>query len=164
MNWEAIGAIGEIMGALAVVATLGYLAVQIRQNTEREQLGQEFVSNQYFNELRMLIAGDEALADIEARGIRNVSSLSELERRRFDELMVSWIWAMQKFYNQDKASMVVTQFQGAIDTVVQRRFCGIGFVDWWHESRDEFVDEAFREDMDHVVERLAGLVAPQGGE
>jgi hypothetical protein len=30
MNWEAIGAIGEILGALAVVLTLGYLAVQIR--------------------------------------------------------------------------------------------------------------------------------------
>jgi hypothetical protein len=33
MNWEALGAIGEIVGAVAVVLTLGYLAVQIRQNT-----------------------------------------------------------------------------------------------------------------------------------
>ena len=31
MNWEAIGAIGEIVGALAVVTTLLYLSVQIRQ-------------------------------------------------------------------------------------------------------------------------------------
>ena len=30
MNWEALGAIGEIVGAVAVVVTLGYLAVQIR--------------------------------------------------------------------------------------------------------------------------------------
>ena len=108
MNWEAIGAIGEIVGAFAVVATLGYLAVQIRQNTERERLTQEFASNQYFNELRMLVAGDEALADIEARGVDDLSSLTRVERRRFDELMVSWIWAMQKFYQQDQASMVVT--------------------------------------------------------
>ena len=34
MNWEAIGAIGEIVGATAVVATLVYLAIQIRQNTK----------------------------------------------------------------------------------------------------------------------------------
>ena len=32
MNWDAIGAIGEIVGALAVVVTLFYLATQIRQN------------------------------------------------------------------------------------------------------------------------------------
>ena len=33
MNWEAVGAIGEILGAVAVVVTLGYVAIQIRQNT-----------------------------------------------------------------------------------------------------------------------------------
>lgn len=31
MNWDAIGAIGEIVGAAAVVLTLGYLAAQTRQ-------------------------------------------------------------------------------------------------------------------------------------
>lgn len=33
MNWDAVGAIGEIAGAVAVVLTLFYLASQIRQNT-----------------------------------------------------------------------------------------------------------------------------------
>ena len=30
MNWEAIGAVGEILGAIAVVLTLAYLAMQVR--------------------------------------------------------------------------------------------------------------------------------------
>ena len=34
MDWDALGAIGEVIGALAVVATLVYLAAQIRQNTK----------------------------------------------------------------------------------------------------------------------------------
>ena len=34
MNWEAIGAIGEIGGAFAVLVSLIYLAAQIRQNTK----------------------------------------------------------------------------------------------------------------------------------
>ena len=33
MNWEAIGAIGEIIGAAAVVVTLLVLVMQLRQNT-----------------------------------------------------------------------------------------------------------------------------------
>jgi len=33
MNWDAIGAVGEILGALAVVATLAYLAIQMKQNS-----------------------------------------------------------------------------------------------------------------------------------
>ena len=34
MNWEAIGAVGEVLGAFAVFASLIYLARQIRQNTQ----------------------------------------------------------------------------------------------------------------------------------
>ena len=33
MNWEALGAIGEVVGAIAVVLTLAYLAIQFRQNS-----------------------------------------------------------------------------------------------------------------------------------
>ena len=34
MNWEAIGAIGEVVGAGAVVVTLLFLITQLRQNTK----------------------------------------------------------------------------------------------------------------------------------
>jgi hypothetical protein len=34
MNWEAISAISEIVGAIAVVISLIYVAAQIRQNTK----------------------------------------------------------------------------------------------------------------------------------
>jgi hypothetical protein len=37
VNWDAIGAIGEIVGAVAVVLSLIYLASQIRQNTNSTQ-------------------------------------------------------------------------------------------------------------------------------
>jgi len=33
MNWDAVGAIGEILGAIGVIATLLYLAKQIGQNS-----------------------------------------------------------------------------------------------------------------------------------
>ena len=34
MNWDALGAVGEIIGALAVVVSLLYLSYQIRQGTK----------------------------------------------------------------------------------------------------------------------------------
>jgi hypothetical protein len=33
VNWDAIGAIGEVLGAVGVIITLVYLSVQLRQNT-----------------------------------------------------------------------------------------------------------------------------------
>ena len=32
VNWDALGAIGELIGAIAVIATLAYLAIQVRQS------------------------------------------------------------------------------------------------------------------------------------
>jgi len=34
VNWDAIGAIGEIVGAAAVVVTLLYLGIQTRKNAQ----------------------------------------------------------------------------------------------------------------------------------
>jgi hypothetical protein len=34
MNWDAIGSIAEVVGALAVLITLIYLAVQTRDNVK----------------------------------------------------------------------------------------------------------------------------------
>ncbi len=38
MNWDALGAIGEIVGATAVVISVIYLAVQIRKQTVESRL------------------------------------------------------------------------------------------------------------------------------
>ena len=38
MNWDAIGAIAELLGAVGVIASLVYLAGQIRHS--REQMGE----------------------------------------------------------------------------------------------------------------------------
>ena len=38
MNWDAIGAIAESVGALGVIASLIYLALQVRQNTKQVRL------------------------------------------------------------------------------------------------------------------------------
>ena len=38
MNWEAVGAVGEVFGATVVVATMFYLAMQIRENKRSNQM------------------------------------------------------------------------------------------------------------------------------
>ncbi len=48
MNWEAAGAIGEVIGAVAVLATPLYLARQMKQNNAlmREQASYNMLQNQ----------------------------------------------------------------------------------------------------------------------
>ena len=46
MNWDALGAIAELLGAIAVFLTLAYLAVQIRQSSKALDLQNHFASAQ----------------------------------------------------------------------------------------------------------------------
>ena len=38
MNWDAVGAIAESVGALGVIVSLIYLALQVRQNTTQDRI------------------------------------------------------------------------------------------------------------------------------
>ena len=51
MNWDAIGAVAELVGAIGVVASLGYLAVQIRQSTEQSRLNTSAIEASAFQQL-----------------------------------------------------------------------------------------------------------------
>ena len=79
LNWEAIGAIANLFAALGVIATLIYLAMQIRQNTKAvrsssiESLvhnlsatAQAAVENEYMVPLMLKAnAGPETLTEVE---------------------------------------------------------------------------------------------------
>ena len=82
MNWEAIGAVGEIIGAAAVVATLGYLAFQTRQSNKlarSEAVLKLFAENRAH---RNALAQDRELSEIMMKGLGG-EKLSEIERFRF---------------------------------------------------------------------------------
>ena len=76
MDWEAIGAISEIVAAVAVVVTLIYVAAQIRQNTAsvRATGYQEWLSaNLELN----TAAADQSMSHLFALGNADSSKLSE---------------------------------------------------------------------------------------
>jgi len=87
MNWEAIGTLAEVIGAAAVVLSLAYLAVQIRQNTKQVE---EQARGQRFSALGMLfdnwrnfrsnLVSDPRIAGIWRRGNEHPEQLSDDER------------------------------------------------------------------------------------
>ena len=87
MNWEAIGAIGEILGALAVFITLAYLATQIRQNTALMTTSVYESAMGGFNELNKTVLSSPELLSIQRRGFAEPSSLSAEELHAFNFIL-----------------------------------------------------------------------------
>jgi len=64
MNWDALGAISETIGAIAVIVTLAYLAVQIRQNTRATQTASHHAITDSLNLGNIAMAQDAELCQI----------------------------------------------------------------------------------------------------
>ena len=66
--WDAIGAVGELVGAGAVVATLFYLVVQVRQSNGLARRSEMNTGQDQISRWRMALASNRQLA--ERNGIR----------------------------------------------------------------------------------------------
>ena len=64
MDWNAAGAIGEILGAVAVFLTLLYLAAQIRQTNRMSRFETTREIMAQFNACNRLIATDSAIREV----------------------------------------------------------------------------------------------------
>jgi hypothetical protein len=91
MEWEAVGAIGEILGAVAVVATLGYLALQVRytRNAWQRQNERELLDG--VTQSSRIMIEQPGLPDILLRAQENYADLSEEEKIRYHMWMYLWI-------------------------------------------------------------------------
>ena len=64
MNWDAIGAIGEVVGALSVLLTLIYLAKQIKDNSNLLTISAYQTAMDGYNEIAAKFFEDEQVARI----------------------------------------------------------------------------------------------------
>jgi hypothetical protein len=91
MNWEAIGAVGELVGAVAVVATLLYLAAQIRQNNANQRVSaKQEMTSQFTDFIDFLVLNPE-FADIHDRGLAG-EELNSREASLFSRILAKATW------------------------------------------------------------------------
>ncbi len=90
MTIQDLGSVGELIAAIATVATLIYLAAQIRQNTSTVATSTyESVFNGY-NDLNLAVASDPELARILECGLSDPISLDKNEQVRFVLILSSF--------------------------------------------------------------------------
>ena len=87
MNWEAISAIGQIVGAFAVVISLIYLASEVRRNTRATQLAAMRSMHDAFNRWIQQLTERPDVRELYYRGIHDFDSLKGADLVGFSTLM-----------------------------------------------------------------------------
>lgn len=87
MNWVAIGALGELVGAVAVVLSLIYLAAQVRSSTKQARLDASRELAVRISEASLAAATTPDLAALFLKGSGELPSLDPVDQVRFRGFM-----------------------------------------------------------------------------
>jgi hypothetical protein len=63
VNWEAIGAVGQVVGAIAVVVTLAYLSIQIRSSARATEAQVSASLSAEMERLMVALSQDDSLVE-----------------------------------------------------------------------------------------------------
>ena len=158
MNWDAIGAIAELLGAIGVIASLIYLATQIRHS--REQM--RAATYQQLHEHIGVSATSLPAAEIEItrQGDLDQQRLSEEDAYRYN------LWGMRMMISFENAHY---QFRiGMLDedrwrlhrSTLQGFLARPGFRQWWMEHAG--VASVLGPEFLALVEEILGEEAQRG--
>ena len=168
MNWEAVGAIGEIVGAAAVVASLIYLAIQLRHNSNQMEFSARTTQVAAYHEItgrivqnrQIMFSSSELPLLIEK--VRSGDWLDNVEVRRYGAYVLSMI------SNADAAHFQYAQgllSKARLDSLCQPLLRHVKVYPLarthWESVRHEFVDE-FREYLDGKFNESVGATHAAG--
>src|SRR5215469_9841275 len=83
MNWEMIGAVGQVITAVAVIPSLIYLAIQIRDQNKERRRAAASVFMLHWTDFRKSLSDNADLAAIHLRGLQSFDDLDPVEKLRF---------------------------------------------------------------------------------
>ena len=144
MNWDAVGAIAAIVGAFAVVVTLIYVAIQIRQHTRATKLSTAQNVSRDLRDALAVIANDIAMAEIHLKALNAVDTLSPAERHRFYIYMNNLYKSYENAYYQNLSGALEAHvWEGVIGNLVLAKDSS-GYASFWRDRKQIF-SKAFRD-------------------
>jgi hypothetical protein len=150
MTLEEFNYIAEILASVAVIASLIYVGLGVRQNAAATQVatGQAYVNT--MNEYVGLINTSSNLADVLHRGANGLSNLKESEVIQFGAFLDQSFINFETFYFQWKAGVLDARLWSIYSHAIADFMVQTGQQQWWGTKR-HWYDQEFQEYVDHVI-------------
>lgn len=161
MNWEAISTVAEIVGAAAVVVSLIYLAMQIRQNNRQvEEQVRALRLQAYdqagadFSTLRLHVSGNPQRASVWRRAKQSYSALEQNEKAQANEMLHELLWAYQNIFSRMQGGAEDEVLKNLVDKNLGHWMDNPGFREWWRTERKTPYSVMFESLVHDVCSRI----------
>ncbi len=139
MNWEAAGAIGEMAGAIGVIASLLYVARQVRTGNKASLVQSKLAMSRMHADFMSSLIQNPELDEIMRSGLSGWESLPKKDYRRFSNMALQAFTFFSAGYFQVKAGTMDSDEWHESEAIIQYWLHGQGGKDWWKKvGRDRF--------------------------
>lgn len=145
MTLDDLGNIGEFVGAIAVVVSLIYLALQIRQNTRQLDHNSEVVAaNVELDNARLAaefnahVASSPELAELWIRGVFGSEELTAVEETRVGFMLGDLFYRLEGLYHQHRRGFLPKDSWTPWETLMRNVFAGSMPRRWWANRAHPF--------------------------
>ena len=157
MTWEAIGAVSEALGAIAVFVTLVYLTFQIRHNSSVLEAQTEDAIATGFMNLNAVVASNPALGRVFVHGCEDYGALNADERIQFNFMFRAYISHYLRMFELYRKGVMPRQRWEFYGREVKQHFATSGGRAWRSNETNPALREFWNEIDSFEVEKLFSL-------
>ena len=138
MNWDAVSAVAEVVGAIGLIISIGYLGLQVRQgNQVAQDAAFQGVFTIALDHTRGMFDGDNRVVVI--KGLGDYAGLTATEKIAFDSLMLGLMTVFEAALTSSDVGLLGDEQPDGFGYYFRTRFLPYpGTRDWWNEARNIF--------------------------
>ena len=141
MNWDAIGAIAETLGAFAVFLSLIYLAIQTKNNTRALRSAAFHQVRDSFSDVSLAFAQEPSMGILITRAMENDPELTQEEIIQFGFILTTLVRRGESAYFQSTdGALQMEAWNGIKETITVALSNGYSEA-WWKTTSGRFTSD-----------------------
>ena len=150
MNWEMLGALGQLTAVLVGIPSIIYLAIQIREQTKERRQSAVNVLTVHWGDLTRTLHDDAEFDAIYLRGLQSFNDLDAVSKLRFSAFMNRFLKNFQGMYFSHRDGILTDPLWGEIERTMSDVLAYPGTHQWW-KTRRHWHTEEFARVVDAII-------------
>ena len=155
MNLEQLYFLAEIIAALAVIISIFYLAVQVRNSRIQNKKEIHLDMSKFRAELTLKVASDKDLSHIVAQGLSGETKMDPNDYFRFSNFAFSYFIGYEVAFHRNKSKDIDRDIAGGIEESLHWWLAFPGVQIFWKNNSEFGFSKDFKEHVNTLLRQPA---------